>query len=777
MGLAVARDWAGNEAALSGFEILQPLIFVPDASREILCRVSSSTATIEIMSRPRLSKTAYATHARGKIIQKPGPVPSGVSSPAALRGGVESAALYERARASGLEFGPAYRQLGRARLMDGGVIEVELTPEAGEPRFGLDPARLDSCFHGLILLFAEREGEGSAYLPVRFEEVRLIEPGASLAHAAIRVNRHDNRVIVADFDLFDGKGRLAAILRGARYQAVRRRANAGLEQLGLVRTWISSPGNDAVAPDLRGRLTDEPDNEADFSEASLLIEGWATTAAFQLARQLATDNFVDVDALILEGRLPAERRFWLEAVFADLEQSGLMERVGPLRRLIGQALPAPNAVHWTLATQHPDRAPELLLAAHAAAVLRDLGEGTGDLISPSDGAVDAYELRSPSVIAAARVLGAQLRKIANLEVSDLGLRVLQIGAGPATSEAVRFASGHGVRLTIFDSNPRRLERARLSHGRAPETSFSSDLDGLSGSNFDLVVSAGGLSRFAAKPDALTRLVEICAQGALIIAVEPSPSLFNDLVLSLKEAEFGGEGELRRTAQDWTSECGRAGLQHVDARHVNTGADHAILLIAETPGRDTSVHESGEVVLVRDGPDPDGYTTTLLCALKEHGAQCRIVDAKTFSGTDNAKTLVWLVGQRKGDAVARRCGALYGDARHGAGYWPCEDKGVRGHTRYGPSGRRCDLQFRPDARQRDSNDRLSSGRNWRDDAEFGRTVGDTNPLGRKRDGSSPRRGERPCVALSNPGQREGQSRSRGGLCEPNSKRVPREGWSD
>ena len=651
MGLAVARDWAGNEAALTGFEILQPLIFVPDASREILCRVSSSTATIEIMSRPRLSKTAYATHARGKIIQKPGPAPSAVSSPA-LSGGVESAALYERALASGLEFGPAYRQLVRAKLMGGSFADVELTPEAGDPRFGLDPARLDCCFHGLILLFAERESEGGAYLPVRFEEARLIEPGASLARASIRVNRHDDRVILADFDLFDSNGRLVAILRGARYQAVRRRGNAGLEQLGLIRTWISSPGNDAVAPDLRGRLRDEPDNEAELSEASLLIEGWATTAAFQLALQLAKDNFVDVDALILAGRLPFDRRSWLEAVFADLEQSGLMKRVGPLRRLIGQALPPPNAVYWTLATQHPDRAPELLLTAHAGAVLRDLGEGTGELISPSDGALDAYELRSPSVIAAARVLGAHLSKIANLKVSDLGLRVLQIGAGPATSEAVRFAAGHGARLTIFNSNPRRLERARLSHGRAPETSFSSDLDGLSGSNFDLVVSAGGLSRFAAKPDALTRLVEICAQGALIVGVEPAPSLFHDLVLSLKDDEFGGQGELRRSAQDWTSECERAGLQHVAARLVNTGADRAVLLIAETPAKVESVQEPEELVLVCDGADLDLCATALLLALKAHGAACRIVDARTLSGTDRAKTLVWLVGQHKGDAVAR-----------------------------------------------------------------------------------------------------------------------------
>ena len=141
MGLAVARDWAGPKFSLSGFEILQPMIFTPDVSREILCRVSSSTATVEIISRPRLTKAAFATHARGKIVQKPGPVPI-VRGPAALPDGVEASEIYARALASGLEFGPAFRRLDRACAMDNGTIQVVLSADVGDPRFGLDPARL-----------------------------------------------------------------------------------------------------------------------------------------------------------------------------------------------------------------------------------------------------------------------------------------------------------------------------------------------------------------------------------------------------------------------------------------------------------------------------------------------------------------------------------------------------------------------------------------------------------------------------------------------------------
>ena len=143
MGLEVARDWAGDGAALNDFEVLQPLIFAPDISREILCRISSSTATVEIMSRPRLSKTAYWTHARGKIIQKPGPIPA-IPSPLATSGGVESATLYGRAIASGLRIRsrvPATRpcEINRRRRyrcrVDGGCwrFAIRLGPRA--PRF------------------------------------------------------------------------------------------------------------------------------------------------------------------------------------------------------------------------------------------------------------------------------------------------------------------------------------------------------------------------------------------------------------------------------------------------------------------------------------------------------------------------------------------------------------------------------------------------------------------------------------------------------------------
>ncbi|MGO9422076.1 beta-ketoacyl synthase N-terminal-like domain-containing protein, partial [Roseiarcus sp.] len=584
MGLSVARDWAGPEVALRDFEILQPLAFAAEASREILCRVEASTAAVEILSRPRLANAPYATHARGRIVHKPGPPPTGRVAPTASDEGVTGEALYASARAFGLEFGPAFRRLARARRAGEDRIEVELAAAAADPRYGLDPARLDSCFHGLILLFAGREGEGGVYLPVRFGEARLFVPGANLACAAIRTTRRDDRVIVADFDLFDRDSRLVATLRDARYQAGRTRAPARLSGLGFAAHWIPATAEFARRAPLEGWrniVAREPQFPAELGGAALLLEGWATAACFKLAHGLARDDVLDLDELVAEGRLPEARGAWAETVFSSLEQSGLIRRSGDILRPSDLELPSPDAVFSALAAQHPERAPELLLAAGAAETLQALAAGQ-DARGPSDGAVEACELRSPSATAAARALGRRLEKMAPAEGDGTALRILQVGVGPAGSELIRFAAARSARLTLLDLDARRLERARLSHGDVREAAFCGDLDALPDGGFDLIVSAGGLSRLSAGRDALARLACKCAFGAVLMAVEPTPSLFHVVAFGLADTPKDELRDRRLGPSAWSSECARAGFRKPEARLIETGEDLATLIVAEAP---------------------------------------------------------------------------------------------------------------------------------------------------------------------------------------------------
>jgi acyl transferase domain-containing protein/NADPH:quinone reductase-like Zn-dependent oxidoreductase/acyl carrier protein len=662
MALAVARDWKGGDAvSLVGFEILQPLIFTPNASREILCRVSSSNASLEILSRPRLSKTAFVVHARGAVVQQPGPIVA-VATPGALQAGEDAAALYERARRVGLEFGPSFRRLGRAERIAADAIEVELTRGAGDSRMGLDPARLDSCFHGLILLFEDFDARSGAYLPVRFEEVRLLKPGAPLSRASLRIRRADARVIVADFDLFDELGELVAVLRGARYQATRSRAGGALSQIGLVRKWVVGTAEISGARtgiETATRAHGAPAPGAPPPADAMLIEGWATAAAFQLARDLSLDGVVDLDSLLLTGRLPAEHRRWAGTVLTGLEVSGLSIRTGGSHRLAEQAMPSPEAAFAEIAAQYPHRAPELLLAANMGAVLREFGAGRAGLSPAPEAARAAFELRSPGATAAAAALGARLDEIARSRRDRKALRVLLVGHGPATARLARFAALRGARLTVFEADARRLERARLSLGQIAETSFRGDFEALADEGFDLVVSAGGLTALRIRQGAMTLLAGKLAPGAELIAIEPEPSLFQDLVFGLREDWFGEDGQRLLGVEAWNSLVTRAGLARVEVASIATDAGRAVEIVARSalaraPRPYPAPGSAGAILILRDPAGTDPIALALRAALSSRGATCQLADARETSKgvAGRAAKLVWLGGETKGDAVAR-----------------------------------------------------------------------------------------------------------------------------
>ena len=199
MGLAIARDWKDSDAvALADLEILRPLSFAGKASREILCRVSAATSTFEIMSRPRLSTTPFVLHARGAIIEKAGTVDGG-PAPVDFEDGHESEALYAVASRCGLEFGPAFRQLSRARRAADDVIEVELSSQGGDARYGLDPARLELLLPRVdTAIFESRPGNGRLFARALRQDPIDEAGGAAGAsapsHSTRRRSRHRRRL-------------------------------------------------------------------------------------------------------------------------------------------------------------------------------------------------------------------------------------------------------------------------------------------------------------------------------------------------------------------------------------------------------------------------------------------------------------------------------------------------------------------------------------------------------------------------------------------------------
>ncbi len=612
MALAVARDWLGTGAAtVADLEITSPMQLTPDAAREVICRLSPLINHVEILSRPRLGQTPWQSHATAKILRDVAvgtlPVIEDVV-PLTPSHAVTGTEIYAMADRAGLRYGPSFRKLATATAVRPDCIKLDLTAEAADPAYGIDPARLDSCFHALVLIFNSlREAVlGTAYIPVRFGEIMLRKPGATFVRGRIDVLRRDERIIIANFLLVDADGEVVLFLREARFQAIRtsrggdavRKMIYATTTLAVEPTAARSDRALTLATLRQGVVAAIPHA---MSEDFVLLEGWATSLALKTARELATANVVDVDALVLAGRLPGRLRSWLDDVLVSLERSGLSHRDQLGRHIDPDAqMPPPDEILRTIAHEHQNLSAELLVAASTTTAIRAVEAGSGDALERSLSAkvLDGFELGSSRVQAASVYLTAMLRRSTRAWPKDRALRLLQIGFGPLTSATLKLADEMQARLTILDPDRRRLERARIAFADRGDVDFLDKAEDLVSADVDIAVAADALHRCHRVPGFLANLRRALAPGALLAAIEPAPSFFRDLALGLDARLVGLEGDGSSIGEaDWLETLQAIGLTEAEVLPVETTDGTALLLTAQVEAERRSWSGSGDALIV------------------------------------------------------------------------------------------------------------------------------------------------------------------------------------
>ena len=595
MALAAAREaLRSDEIVLADFEIQSPMVFNEDALREVAVRLSGGGNGIQVLSRPRLAQTPWQLHASAKIVEGDfAPAVAPVIEMPEDRA-VSGDELYARAVAAGLGFGPSFRQVALSARIDAETIVSDLVPAEADARYGLVPARLDACFHGLILLFADLLGEnaGKAYIPVRFGEIRLVRPGAAIARAVIRTRRCNERSILADFTVLDADGAVVATIREGRFQALRAKGGGDLAAYAIAQVTERATEPTAVPmerrPSVAARLkpfVEAARGEADapLSPGHLLLEGWATALAFRLAAGLAVKGRVAVS----DPRVPEALRPWLANALAALESSGLAERAGDVWTLgDGSSLPGPDEIVRWIAADHPELSAELVLVADVGALADRLLAGKiAEAPSLPQNALDAFTLRSATARHAADVVSGIVEASAERLPKDRAVRVLQAGFGPLSAQIAAFADGAEARLTVFETNRRLAERARLALPRG--VTVVEAADELPAAAYDLVLTSGALHR--GERDLPRRLADALATGGLLVAVEPGASLFRDLVFGLTPGWFEpGAGGLPVGRLDdiagWQRALSATGLVSVAAERAASGNGDDLLLVGEAPAR-------------------------------------------------------------------------------------------------------------------------------------------------------------------------------------------------
>ena len=631
MALAVARDWLGtDQATIADLEITSPMQLTSDSAREVVCRLSPLVNHLEIASRPRLGATPWQTHATAKIIRDSsvGTLPEAEDhAPVSPSHPVTGAEIYAMAERAGLQYGPTFQKLETAAAVRPDRIVLELTKEDADPAFGVDPARMDACFHALVLIFSSLRDavHGTAYIPVRFGEIMLRRPGATFTRARIDVLRRDERIIIANFLLTDEAGDIVVFMREARFQAIRTSRSTDSVRQTIYQTTVLASEPTAARGDRMLTLADfrEAVGEAvvqDMSEDFVLLEGWATSLALRTARELATANFIDVEALVASGRLPANVKPWLKDVLVSLDRSGLCykDRLG--RHIDPEVeLPDPDEILQTIAQEHQSLSAELLVAASAVTAIDAIVAGDRETLArplPTK-VLDGFELGSSQVHAAALRLVAILRASAASWPKDRALRILQVGFGPLTNLAVAFADERHARLTVFDPDRRRLERARMAFAERGDLGFVDKIDELPGAGFDFVIAAHGLYRHRRAPGLWAGLRRAMARDALFAAIEPSPSFFRDLVLGLDarfaQGEAGLDG-LSVTEADWLETLQSIGLADPKVAPIATQSGTALVLTAQLETDRRPIEGAGTAILVGEGDERGSETTTAFATL-------------------------------------------------------------------------------------------------------------------------------------------------------------------
>ncbi len=675
MILAVARDWLRTTAvSVADFEIHQPLILLPNASRDIRARVQPVTGTVEIMSRPRLGQPAWQTHAVAKILRhtiEAEPLPAWSRETGGTP--VTGAVIYPLAAESGLAYGEAFRLLESARRLGSHGIRVDLLPGPQGADLGLDPARVDACFHGLALLYRELSVNGrlKPYVPVGAGEIRLFTPGVRVDHAFIEIVRSDERTIIVDFTLTGADGGVVAQFRRLRFQAMSafRAAEKPIEHVGAFSVLASEPLAFPDAPALSaadvlaaarasGALAE---GEAP-TPAYVLMDGWATATAYGLLEGLSDNGRFDLEALVAGGRVPHHLAAWCRRLLIATERSGLVSQgadgLATLRT--GMELPDPNDILRALAADHPERSAEVLLAARTGAIVDAILAGRYDRSRPVTAtALDGFELGGHAATASATLLASIVERTSEAWPADRMMRILQLGDGPLTAQAVRLAAGDRAALTLVEPDRRRLEHARLGFERNSELGFAASLDALPANGFDLVIAAQTAHRVLAEGEAIAALATAMAPGAVLAILAPSVSVFHDLVFGLQAAMTAVDDAEPRTTElaseaAWAQTFAFMGLTNVSVQPTRD-TDFTWLCLGEKSGIRPARAPKGETLVVGCGGGLEQTADALATMLRFSGFKVTsaLGDAVALKADEPVPEAIVYLAQATGRSVAER----------------------------------------------------------------------------------------------------------------------------
>ncbi len=603
IALAAAREVFGHVALeIRDLEILQPLVFDGVRSFEIVTQMSAETNTAVIRSRPRPSGDDGAINAKAAFAQAPvSDVPAEVWQ-SDIVDTFDTARLYDVTRRRGFAYGPAFRRIASVEV--GGDNSARAVFTAAAPlsdRFVLDPTVLDAAFHVLIAMAESNPAiaPDALLLPIRAGLLRVYRHGATVTEVIVRITSSTRRSQVVDFLLLDAAGIVVAELRQARCRVVARNARETPDDLVYSTSFVrrhhlASPSAlsgvcaNGPAPDLSNAAHAAGDDAA-AGDVALVLDAGARAIAYDAVRTLAgNETSLSLPELASSGRLAMSSWPLLAQMLLALSDAGLAKETDRGWELSNESgLPAiPELVDVMLA-RYPAwiaeatclaRLPELLLPLLHQGL--ETGAGFGQAL------LEHLEKGSPAASRLTDIVAGAALDIVNRWPPEEPLRILVVGAANlrlAARIAASVSDRHGT-VDVTDLRSDRLDTIRVSpfaDRRLRMVAWEQATEPSAG--YDLILCAGSLHQVAAAPGRLDLLMQALRSDGAVLAAEPTPSLFADLVHGQSPAwwtrsvnpDFPMSAMLAEN--DWTQVLEETGLQDITVQTVES-----TLLISAKP---------------------------------------------------------------------------------------------------------------------------------------------------------------------------------------------------
>jgi len=334
----------------------------------------------------------------------------------------------------------------------------------------------------------------------------------------------------------------------------------------------------------------------DLAEALLLIEAGCLRAAWDAFRARPTvvepsPNGADESA---DKADESWSPFLRSALFWHLVTRNLVrEQDGVPRVTESCTLPETGSVVRSLLARHPTMAAEAATLARLGEIVDRLAAGDTevetDLLSPH---FRQLGVASAQIGLLRRAVLAGIAGIVRARPRGRLLRLLLIGAGHAVAMDEALAREPGLEVVVTDPDPWQLDQARAALGDGSPSIRCvawSELEAWPAGTFDAAGAVDALSEIAAQRGGLARLARLLRPQAPIVAGEPAPGVFWDIVRGVRAHWWARSASAAfpigalLTAREWADELEAAGFSGVSAEPAFGQAGIGVLMQARAAG--------------------------------------------------------------------------------------------------------------------------------------------------------------------------------------------------